>query len=298
MRVLYVGVHSGKGWRTEYFVLRALMRLGCKVKCYNYRRIRKRIKEPIKRNEHLLKTEQKFRPDLILVQRADCCPPELFSPLTAKKVLWSTEPICRNRDVDQLLEANCFDHYFMHTDSCLDRLKQEFPAIVSKATRLDNGCPKEIIKKPQRKKSRFAIFNRSLSERRSKWFKESETLIEFISGRYGRKYFSDIRKSLISVNVHFGEESTDDFETGIFEAMAQGSMVLTEPVSEKLLSEMGLTKAVVQADSPQEMYKKLQHYKENPNEVWPIIEEAHRAIGQNTWDVRMKKIFSTIGLNQ
>lgn len=296
MRVLYVGVHSGRGWRTEYWVQKALKRVGCKVKLYNYRRKRKRFKDQDKCNQDLLKVEKKFQPDLVLVQRADNCPPELFENLKSKKVLWSTEPICRNGDIDQLFEANCFDHYFVHTFSCLNRINEDFKQIVDKTSRLEYGCPPELIKKPIMKKKRVAIFNRSLSPRRNEWISKLNGLVSVIEGKFGRAYFKDIRDSLISINIHYGKESTDDFETGIFEAMAQGSLVITESVDQRAVEELRLKDALVIVASPEEMKKKVEHFEKNQDEAFNIIWKAHSAIQKNRWDDRMHQIFSTVGL--
>lgn len=298
MRVLYVGVHSGKGWRTEYWVLKALKRLGCKVKLHNYRRARKRVKELSKRIENLVRLEQLFKPDLILVQRADNCPPELFSELKSPKALWSTEPINRNRDIDQLFEANVFDHYFVHTFSCLERINNEFPAIRNKTSRLEYGCPPELIRKPKQAiKKQTAVFNRSLSPRRENWFKPFLSELTIFQGRFGRKYFADIQRSLISVNVHYSDESTDDFETGIFEAMAVGSLVITETVDPRIITELQLEDSIIVVSSPEEMAKQILFFKENLDKAFAKILKAHHAIQKNTWDVRMKQIFKTVGLN-
>lgn len=297
MRVLYVGVHSGRGWRTEYWVHKALKRVGCKVKLYNYRRKRKRFKDQEKCNLDLLNTEKKFRPDLILVQRADNCPPELFANLKSKKVLWSTEPICRNRDIDQLFEADCFDHYFVHTFSCLNRINEEFQAISNKTSRLEYGCPPELIKKPTEKKKTVAIFNRSLSPRRNSWLEKLTGIVQIIEGRFGRAYFKDIRNALISVNIHYGEESVDDFETGIFEAMAQGTLVLTESVDTRVVKELGLENSIVIVSNPDEMKERLNFYESNKSEAFSIINNAHDAIQKNRWDDRMNQILSTVGLS-
>ena len=88
------------------------------------------------------------------------------------------------------------------------------------------------INKGQNKKY-FALFNRKTSLRRLWWLFPSRKYIHKIRGHYGDQYYTDLADSNISVNIHFTSKNLDDFETGIFEAMASGCVVVSEKLDPK-----------------------------------------------------------------
>jgi len=97
---------------------------------------------------------------------------------------------------------------------------------------------------------RFAVFNRDISPRREKWLREISDIVEVRSERHGNSYFSDLRTSQISINIHFDQESVDEFETGIFEALASGCMVVSETLNPRTVADMGMEEALIQVRSP------------------------------------------------
>ena len=106
-----------------------------------------------------------------------------------------------NSEVDKLLNSNIFSWVYVHSYSCLDRIKSEFPHLVKKCSVMHNASPKDIINYDT-EKSFWAIFNRNLSSRRKKWLQPSEKYINIIQGRFGNEYFDDLKKD-ISGNYNF-----------------------------------------------------------------------------------------------
>lgn len=135
-------------------------------------------------------------------------------------------------------------------------------------------------------RDRFAIFNRNVSPRRQQWLSELGGLVDVKSGVYGDLYFKDLRESLISVNIHFAQESVDDFETGIFEALASGCVVVTETLNARTVADMGMEDAVIQVSSAQEMREQLVQLKQDPERIAKYQKSGMRAMLANRWDAR------------
>ena len=77
----------------------------------------------------------------------------------------------------------------------------------------------------------FSIFNRNLSWRRRFWLLPSRKRVNIIKGRYGNDYYNDLRSAEIAINIHYSRKNLDDFESGIFEAMASGCLVVSEKLN-------------------------------------------------------------------
>jgi len=151
---------------------------------------------------------------------------------------------------------------------------------------MHNAAPTEIIQKIELKKNRFAIFNRNLSWRRKWWLFPSRKLYDKINGRYGEDYFKDLRESQISINIHYSNKNLDDFESGIFEAMASGCAVISERLHPKTLKDLYLEDAIIQFDNPKELKQKLLGLKENQKNIRYYQQKSSQAIQNNTWDNR------------
>ena len=84
------------------------------------------------------------------------------------------------------------------------------------------------------------------------------------------------------------EPDLDDFESGIFEAMASGCLVISEKLNEKTLIDLGVEQAIIQIESPFDLYKKLQYLENNPNIIKNYQKKSKCAINNNTWHDRAK----------
>ena len=211
--------------------------------------------------------------------------PTAFNLLESPIIYWSTEPIKLKKDADKLLYSNKFEWVFVHSYSCLDRIKSEFPHLVKKCSVMHNACPKDIINYDT-EKSFLAIFNRNLSSRRKKWLQPSEKYINIIQGRFGNEYFDDLRKARISVNIHFSDKNLDDFETGIFEAMVSGCAIISEPLNPQTLIDLEMEDAIIQIDSPQGLKEELEKLRSNPDIVKKYIGKSKSVVQKNTWHDR------------
>ena len=135
-------------------------------------------------------------------------------------------------------------------------------------------------------KTIFAIFNRNLSNRRKKWLQPSLEKIELIQGKFGKDYFNDLKKSIISINIHYSDKNIDDFETGIFEGMASGCIIISEKLNPQTLLDLEMTNVIIQVDSPKELNNKLELLKANPHLITDYMKKTKKVIQQNTWDQR------------
>ena len=282
MKVLYIGVHSHKGWGAEYWLEKSFSNLGVQQELINYRKIRKEL--GIEKLKKII-DEKCSTCDIVFLQRGERINPSLFKNIQTPIVFWSTEPIQLKNDVDELLESNIFSWVYVHSYSCMDRITNEFPHIKNKTTVMHNAAPKEIIQTGT-KKSRFAIFNRNLSWRRRWWLFPSRKLYDGINGRYGESYFKDLRKSQISINIHYSNKNLDDFESGIFEAMASGCAIISERLNPQTLLDLGLEDSIIQIDSPKELKRMLSTLEGNQDIIKNYQEKSSEAILNNTWDNR------------
>ena len=249
MKILYIGVHSHKGWGAEYWLKRSFQDLNIKLELIDYRLIRKEFGlEYLK-----LQIESKsIDCDIIFLQRGDRLSPNLFGNIHIPLIFWSTEPIQLKNDADDLLRSKIFSWIFVHSYSCLDRIASDFTHINNISSVMHNAAPREIIKIGSNKK-RFAIFNRNLSWRRKWWLFPSRKLYDKINGRFGDDYFKDLRESIISINIHYSNKNLDDFESGIFESMASGCAIISERLHSQTLKDLGLEDAIIQVDKPREL---------------------------------------------
>lgn len=290
MKVLYIGVHDYKNenkWRTETFVANAFGSNGVDVELLDYRSI-------LKRENHaaLERALAQALPgcDAIFLQRGEGIKPALFEGLSVPVVFWSTEPINRNKDVDVLLQSNIFDWVYFHTYSCVERMQREFPHLSARSSVLHNALAAERIQLESDKRDIFAIFNRNLSWRRRRWLWPSRKLITVIRGRYGDAYYEDLNRSQVAVNVHYGSKSVDDFETGIFEAMASGCVVVSETIRQQVLVDLQLNDALIQVDSPQALRQALIELQTHPERMPVYLRASEQALQCNTWDFRFRKV--------
>ena len=77
-----------------------------------------------------------------------------------------------------------------------------------------------------------------------------------MKGKFGDEYFNDLKRAHISVNIHYSDKNIDDFETGIFEAMASGCAIISERLNHQTLIDLEMTDAIIQVDSPRELKEK------------------------------------------
>ena len=72
----------------------------------------------------------------------------------------------------------------------------------------------------------------------------SRKFYDRINGRYGDDYFEDLRESIISINIHYSNKNLDDFESGIFEAMASGCAIISERLHSQTLKDLSLEERI------------------------------------------------------
>ena len=286
MKILYIGVHSHTGWGAEYWLAKAFQDLQIHLETIDYRSIRKNEgTDSLKR-----KIQEKSRESqLIFLQRGEHLSPTIFEGCNIPIIFWSTEPLQLKTDVDQLLNSDIFSWVFLHSYSCVERVKSEFSHIITKSNVIHNAAPKDILKFGT-EKVKSAIFNRNLSWRRRLWLWPSGNMIDRISGRYGEDYFTDLREANIAVNIHYSRQNLDDFESGIFEAMASGCAVISESLNHQTLVDLGMEDAILQVNSPFELKEKIRLLNKDEKLLKSFQTKSQQVIQQNTWHDRAQQI--------
>ena len=286
MKILYIGVHSHTGWGAEYWLAKAFQDLQIHLETIDYRSIRKNEgTDSLKR-----KIQEKSRESqLIFLQRGEHLSPTIFEGCNIPIIFWSTEPLQLKTDVDQLLNSDIFSWVFLHSYSCVERVKAEFSHILTKSNIIHNAAPKDILNFGTEKEN-SAIFNRNLSWRRRLWLWPSGNMIDRISGRYGEDYFTDLREANIAVNIHYSRQNLDDFESGIFEAMASGCAVISESLNHQTLVDLGMEDAILQVNSPFELKEKIRLLNKDKKLLKSFQTKSQQVIQQNTWHDRARQI--------
>lgn len=264
----------------------AFERAGHMVGRFDYRARRKSFKPWWLIRHELFGISDTFEPDIVLIQRGDKMPASITNIFKVPVVFWGTEPLIRRRDTDKLLSENAsLDWVYLHTYTSLDVVEKNFPHLMSKCSIMHSAGA--IENDPgSSTRSRFAIFNRNVSPRRQEWLSELDGLVEVTSGVYGDQYFEDLRDSQVSVNIHYAQESVDDFETGIFEALACGCVVVTETLNPRNVADMGMQDALIQVSSPQAMREQLLILQNDPKLVAKYRANGQKAMNANRWDSR------------
>ena len=297
MKILYVAVHRHKGWGAEHWLSRAFERQGCTVERYDYRQKRRQLLPWWYIKRDLDRVQREFQPDVILLQRAEKMPPSLVRVFNAPVVFWSTEQLVRRRDVDQLLAArDLFAWVYVHTYTCVDYTQANFEHLSPHLSVMHNATGVETLSDNQ-DRPRLAIFNRNLSPRRKEWLAACEGLVEVIEGQFGERYFDDLSHTKIALNIHFSGESLDDFETGIYEALACGCALISETLNPRTVADLSMQDAVVQVDTPEQMRAVIEQLQADPERLAYLVEQGRSAIKANLWDARatqMRKKFEEI----
>ncbi len=267
----------------------AFERLGCTVERYDYRSKRKKLLPWWLIAKQLAKINEQFAPDAVLIQCAEKMPASIPAIFNCTRIFWSTEPLIRRRDVDALLSTSgLFDWTYLHTYTCAEIAAKEFPHLIDRSSVLHNAGAMEVSQLPVQK-TRFALFNRNVSNRRQQWLTPVNDLVDVIGGRFGEPYFDDLRQSHIAVNIHFAEESVDDFETGIFEAMCCGCAVVSESLNPKTVADMNMDEAIVQVRDANELRAALLRLRDNPDHVKLLQDNGRKAMENNHWDNRAEQ---------
>lgn len=285
MKILYIACHSHIGWGAEYWVNQAFLNQGCETVLYDYKSARKSIKPWWLIRLEIKALAKREKPDIIFVQRARYMPSYVLRGLNAQMVLWSTEPIQLKSCVDKLLRSDLFSWVFLHSYSCRERVQKEFSHYYANSTVIHNAAPATIIDESCTKKQ-FAIFNRTLSPRREEWLAPSHKMITHEHGKYGDEYFNALAISEVAPNVHFSDENIDDFESGIFEAMAKGCVVVSETLNPQTVKDLGMENSYIEVSSPNNMVEKLQELQNSPELIQMYKKRSYQVIKSNTWNER------------
>ena len=288
MKILYIGVHSHIDWGAEYWVAKAFKDFNINCDLLDYRLEFKGLNNN-EINKIILKRSNSVK--IIFLQRGDHLSPSIFNEVNIPIVFWSTEPLQLKNDVDMLLNSTIFSWVFIHSYSCKERIINEFPHLKHISSVMHNAAPKEQIKSSLNNKF-FSIFNRTLSIRRRYWLFRSRKMIKLVKGVYGEKYFNYLQSSQIAINIHYSRKNLDDFESGIFEAMASGCLVISEKLNDKTLIDLGMKDVIIQVNSPAELFNKLQFFKQNSDLIKAYQIKSNECILKNTWHDRSKQMIS------
>ena len=105
-----------------------------------------------------------------------------------------------------------------------------------------------------------------------------------------------MKASQIAVNIHYSRKNLDDFESGIFEAMASGCAVISERLNHQTIIDLEMADTIIQVDSPRGLKEKLELLNSNQEILGSYLEKSKLAIQKNTWHDRAKKMYKKLQL--
>lgn len=281
MRILYVNaIETNRGWGAECFVSRGLKALGHDPLDVDYRRHRRHL-------------SQHFRDvgdfDILFLQRAEGFPLALVRAVRRPRVFWASELVARCRDQDPLLRSGLFDHVFVHTAACRRAVTERGWLDASNVSVLLNGfSPQTHRQAPDATQDIDVLFVGSITPRRSRILDRlAQRFPVVVKQAYGEEMVRLFNRAKIVLNIHAEEEL--DTETRVFEALACGAFLLSEPLSEDSPFVPG--QHLVEVDREEDLEDEIEHRLADAETRTKIAAAGHReAVERHSYDARAEEI--------
>jgi len=283
MKILYIAVHQHLNWGAEYFVNNTLKKTGCETICLDFRKHRHIL------NERITGLVRRYDPDIILLQRGDNLPGDLFDGLDKPVIFWASELVSRTADQNACIRSPDIDFVFFHSVECFKTILETGWRSTGNSGILINGFSSDIIDSiPYRDRDIDILFVGHINSRRLDILDALAAYfpIKVVSGVYGIDYFRLLKRAKIVLNIHFTDRL--DLETRIFEALGCGTCILTEKLSEDA-AWVGLDRnCLVEADGLKEVPDKIQHLLNHPEILETYWHRAKQESFNHTWEKRVQ----------
>lgn len=287
MKIFYISViELNAGWGAEWFVNDGFIKNGHETITLDYRKYRSQLVE---------KMAEVTDYDVLFLQRGDGFPVELLKNINKPKFFWASEPLAFQRDQDHLIKSGIFDHVFVHTNLCREKVIKGKWLPENKVSVLLNGFDEKLHRKIESSpKDIDILFIGTITPRRKEILEELGKSFNIAVVRaLGEDMVSLFNRSKIILNIHsYGWYL--DTETRIFEALGCGSFVITEKLSEENPFISG--KHLIEVEDIEEMKEKISYYLLHDQERETITRQGYtEALANHTYNKRaqyMAEIFS------
>lgn len=293
MKIFYINViNNNAHWGAEWFMNQAFIKNEIETINIDYRKNKYNL------CGEFLKIDKDF--DFLLLQRGEGFPLELLESVKRPKFFWASELVSRRRDQDRLFKSGLFDHIFVRSVDCVEKVIDEGWLTRDKVSILLSSFDPNIYKKIETKEKDIdVLFVGSLTTRRKVILDELNKKFNIkIASAYASEANVLYNRSRIVLNIH--SEEFLDTETRIFEVLGSGAFLITEKLS-KENPFIDKTHLIEVADT-NEMEEKIKEFLNNPN-AREFVAEAGRleALRAHTFNHRAKEIidvFSVININK
>ncbi len=287
MKIFYISViELNAGWGAEWFVNDGFNKNGHETITLDYRKYRTQLAEKIAEVTDY---------DVLFLQRGDGFPVELLENINKPKFFWASEPLAFQRDQDHLIKSGIFDHVFVHTNLCKEKVIKDKWLPENKVSVLLNGFDEKLHRKIESSpKDIDIVFIGTLTPRRKEILEElGKSFNIAVVHALGEDMVSLFNRSKIVLNIHsYGWYL--DTETRIFEALGCGAFVITEKLSEENPFISG--KHLIEVENIEEMKEKISYYLLHDQKRETIAQHGYtEALANHTYNKRaqyMAEIFS------
>ena len=282
MKILYINVIEQNAiWGAENFVNKGFISLGHNTINIDYRNNRNKLSS-------ILKKIPDF--DVLFLQRGDRFPLYLLKSCKKPKFFWATELVSRNRDQDRLLKSNIFNHVFVHSEACKQKIIKNNWVPKHKISIMLNGFDPEIHLNLNKRKNIDLLFVGSSLERRRKKFKELSKHFNLeVYNVFGDEMINLFNRAKIVLNIH--AENSLDTETRVFEALGCGAFLISEKLSKE--NPFIPNEHYIETNSLKEMIEKITFFLKNKKNRDYVADKGYKeAISKHTYTKRAEEFIT------
>lgn len=290
MRILYLSkIYTNASWGAETYLNSALQKLGIYTICLDYEIYRYKL------SKQIMQISSDF--DAVIVQRGTgyLFPVDIIRSFNCPRVLLFTELVERNPHQLKYLTDHLFEHVFLRTESCRQKLIQA-QAVYSENTSilLSAYSPTLGNFSTQVKKDIDILFVGNILPRRQDILAKLKLKFGVVACQaYTNDMVKLINRSKIVLNIH--AENFLDTETRVFEVLGCGGFLVTETLSDESPFINGVH--LVEAPDYESLESKLTYYLNNENERLQIALAGQREVlNQHTYTNRAQQVVSLLNL--
>ncbi|MCX6701661.1 MAG: glycosyltransferase [Candidatus Zambryskibacteria bacterium] len=290
MKVLYVSaIDSNAFWGAEWFMNKAFLENKVDTITIDYRKNKYNLASKF------LKINGDF--DFLFLQRGEEFPLELLGSVKKPKFFWASELVSRRRDQDRLFQSGLFNHVFVRSVDCIERIVNNGWLTRDKVSILLSSFDPNTYKKIAGiEKDIDVLFVGSLTKRRKIILDKLKRKFNItIASAYASEANILYNRAKIVLNIH--SEDFLDTETRVFEVLGSGSLLITE----KLSGENPFINGTHLAETTDidDMIAKINHFLSNQREGAVVAESGRmEVLRTHTFNHRAKEIINVFNTHK
>ncbi|MCC6454897.1 MAG: glycosyltransferase family 1 protein [Caldilineaceae bacterium] len=284
MRLLFINkIETNAGWGFETHLNAALQKVGIETISLDYHKHRYGIAK------HLLERQEDF--DGVLVERGTgyAIPASVLQAIRCPRFLLFTELVSRHPDQHYLLRENLFDYVFLRSAACIDFvrakdwLRAEQVGLFLSAVDPGSYHPVEGLEQDI-----DVLFVGTLTPRRELLLAELQRDFSVtVASAFAQEMATLVNRAKIVLNLH--AEEYLDTETRVYETLACGGFLITEPLSRESPFTSGIH--LIEAGDSAALWREIAYYLTYPDERRLIANTGRaKVIAEHTIDERARQL--------